>query len=379
MKKVTFAYIFPALLGILILTSSCGNSEEGQAQAAAQQQTPTLPVIEIPARTVTGYNSYPTSIEGIVNSNVRAKIQGYIQEVLVDEGEKVKKGQPLFKLETQSLSQDANAAQANVNAAQVEVDKLQPLVEKDIISNVQLETAKAQLQQAKSSYSSIAANIDYATVKSPVDGYVGAIPYRQGNLVGPTDQMPLTVVTVINKVYAYFSMNESDYLTFLQDTEGETRQKKVDNFPEISLVLTNGTVFDQKGKIQTVTGQVNQNTGTVSFRAIFDNPEQLITNGNSGTIQIPVTYEDVAVIPQPSTYEQQGHILVYKVMDSNKVQSTTIKTKATVGNLYIVESGVKKGDMIVAKGAGSLQPNATIKPKKIKFDSVAKPVEQLFQ
>ena len=364
--------------GVLMLIS-CGDDKSNQQQAQAQQQAMPLPVVTITTKTVTGYNSYPTRIEGIVNSDVRAKVQGYIQEVLVDEGEKVRKGQPLFKLETQSLTQDANAAKASVNAAQVEVDRLAPLVEKDIISEVQLETAKAQLEQAKSQYESISASIGYATVKSPVDGYVGSIRLRQGTLVGPNDTTPLTTVSDIEQVYAYFSMNESDYLNFIQSTKGESRQEKVDNFPEVSLVLTNGATYEEKGKIQTVTGQVNQNTGTVSFRAIFDNPNQLITNGNSGTIKIPVTYEDATVVPQNSTFEQQGKVLAYKVGEDNKVASAAIETKAAIGNLYVIESGLQKGDKIVAKGAGKLRPGAEIQPQEVAFDSIAKPVDQLFQ
>ena len=364
--------------GVLMLIS-CGDDKSNQQQAQAQQQAMPLPVVTITTKTVTGYNSYPTRIEGIVNSDVRAKVQGYIQEVLVDEGEKVRKGQPLFKLETQSLTQDANAAKASVNAAQVEVDRLAPLVEKDIISEVQLETAKAQLEQAKSQYESISASIGYATVKSPVDGYVGSIRLRQGTLVGPNDTTPLTTVSDIEQVYAYFSMNESDYLNFIQSTKGESRQEKVDNFPEVSLVLTNGATYEEKGKIQTVTGQVNQNTGTVSFRAIFDNPNQLITNGNSGTIKIPVTYEDATVVPQNSTFEQQGKVLAYKVGEGNKVSSAAIETKAAIGNLYVIESGLQKGDKIVAKGAGKLRPGAEIQPQEVAFDSIAKPVDQLFQ
>jgi len=365
--------------GVLMLIS-CGDDKSNQQQAQqAQQQAQPFPVIKITTKTVTGYNSFPTRIEGIVNSGVRAKVQGYIQEVLVDEGEKVRKGQALFKLETQSLTQDANAAKASVNAAQVEVDRLAPLVEKDIISEVQLETAKAQLEQAKSQYESITANIGYATVKSPVDGYVGSIRLRQGTLVGPNDTTPLTTVSDIEQVYAYFSMNESDYLNFIQSTEGDTRQEKVNNFPEVSLVLTNGETYEEKGKIQTVTGQVNQNTGTVSFRAIFDNPNQLISNGNSGTIKIPITYEDATVVPQNSTFEQQGKVLAYKVGEGNKVESTGVETKAAIGNLYVVKSGLKEGDQIVAKGAGKLRPGAQIQPQEVPFDSIAKPVDQLFQ
>ncbi|SFU60767.1 membrane fusion protein, multidrug efflux system [Pustulibacterium marinum] len=377
MKTIPFARIF--VIATTLALFSCGNKEENAQQGAAQAQATPATVITIPSKTVIGYNSYPTSIEGIVNSGARAKVQGYIQDVLVDEGQKVRKGQALFKLETQSLTQDAGAAKASVNAAQVEVDKLKPLVEKNIISNVQLETAKANLEQAKSNYESIIANIGYATVKSPVDGYVGAIPYRQGALVGPSDTTPLTTVSDITQVYAYFSMSEADYLTFLQTAEGETREEKIKNFPEITLVLANGETYAEKGKIQTVTGQVDQNTGTVSFRAIFDNPNQLITNGNSGTIKIPVTYKDAPVIPQNSTFEQQGNIISYKVTSDNKTETAKITTKATVGNLYVVASGLKAGDKVVAQGVSKLRAGTEIQPKEVAFDSIAKPVKQLFQ
>ena len=378
MKKRIFNYLVPALLGVLVFTSCGDDKSSGEAQGQAQQ-VQQLPVISIPQQTLTGYSSYPASIEGIVNSGVRAKIQGYISDVLVDEGAKVRKGQPLFKLETQSLTQDANAARANVNAAQVEVDKLKPLVEKNIISSVQLETAKAQLEQAKSSYESIAANISYATVKSPVDGYVGAIPYREGALVGPSYTTPLTTVADIEQVYAFFSMNESEYLNFIQKTEGSSLQEKIENFPEVVLILANGKEYEHKGKIETVTAQVDRTTGTVSFRAIFDNPNQLITNGNSGTLKIPNVYSEVPVVPLNSTFEQQGKIIAYKVDSDNKAQTTEIIPRATIGNLYVVESGVETGDKIIAKGANKVRPGTTIQPNEVPFDSIAKPAKQIFQ
>ncbi|MBQ52357.1 MAG: efflux transporter periplasmic adaptor subunit [Leeuwenhoekiella sp.] len=378
MKKRIFNYLVPALLGVLVFTSCGDDKSSGEAQGQAQQAQQ-LPVISIPQQTLTGYSSYPASIEGIVNSGVRAKIQGYISDVLVDEGAKVRKGQPLFKLETQSLTQDANAARANVNAAQVEVDKLKPLVEKNIISSVQLETAKAQLEQAKSSYESIAANISYATVKSPVDGYVGAIPYREGALVGPSDTTPLTTVADIEQVYAFFSMNESEYLNFIQKTEGSSLQEKIENFPEVVLILANGKEYEHKGKIETVTAQVDRTTGTVSFRAIFDNPNQLITNGNSGTLKIPNVYSEVPVVPLNSTFEQQGKIIAYKVDSNNKAQTTEIIPRATIGNLYVVASGVEPGDKIIAKGANKVRPGTTIQPNEVPFDSIAKPAKQIFQ
>src|SRR5690606_18404092 len=222
-------------------------------------------------------------------------------------------GQTLFRIETQALSQDAGAARANINAAQVEVDKLKPLVEKNIISPVQLTTAEARLAQAKANYNSIVANIDYATIKSPVNGYVGSIPHREGALVSPADPTPLTTVSVTNEVYAFFTMNERDYLNFIQEAKGENLNEKIKNFPPVELELVNGEIYKHKGKIETVTGQVNASTGTVSFRATFPNPNRILANGNSGKIRIPKTYENAVVVPEASTFEQQGIVYVYKV------------------------------------------------------------------
>jgi len=367
--------IIPSLA--LFLLASCGN-KDGNQQAAQTQAAP-FPVSQLESKTVTGSQEYPTNIEGIINSDVRAKATGYIQKVYVDEGQKVQKGQILFKLETQSLSQDAGAAKARINVAQVEVDKLIPLVEKNIISPVQLETAKANLAQAKANYSSISANIDYATVKSPVNGYVGAINFREGSLVSPNDDTPLTTVSDIQQVYAFFNLNESDYLNFLENTKGKTLDEKIKNFPEVSLLLANGNTYPEKGKIQTSTGQISRNTGTVSFRAVFNNPNQLLTNGNSGRIQIPVVYENAIVVPQEATLDQQGHIVLFKVGENNTITSTLVTIKGRVNNLYVVESGVKAGDKIVVNGIGKLRNDMPITPQNVPFDSIIKPISPLFK
>lgn len=368
-------YSFAVLGMVAILFSSC---KEEQQQAPQQQALP-LAVTEVPQKNVTAHTVYPTTIEGMINSEVRAKVSGYIQKVLVDEGQKVRKGQALFKLETQSLSQDAEAAKARVNVAQVEVNKLKPLVEKNIISEVQLETAKANLAQAKSTYNSVVANIGYATVTSPVDGFVGAIPYREGSLVSATSAKPLTTVASIERVFAYFSMNETEYLDFLQQTEGKTLQDKIANFPKVELQLANGQTYEQKGTIETVTGQIDANTGTVSFRAVFDNPNMLLTNGNSGTIKIPNTYENALVVPQSATYEQQGQTYVYTVGEGNAATSTLITVEDKTDLFYIVNSGVKAGDLIVVKGIGKLRNGMPIQPQKVAFDSIVKPIKPLFQ
>lgn len=378
MKKKNLIHSLPIALGILLLFSSCGDDKSAR-QAQMAQQAPTLPVVAIPTKTVTAYTTYPTSIEGIVNSQVQAKISGYITDVLVDEGQKVKKGQTLFRLETQTLNQDAAAAKANVNAAQVEVDKLKPLVDKNIISNVQLETAKAKLQQAKSGYNSIAANIDYGNIKSPLDGYVGSINLRKGALVSPSSQIPMTTVADISKVYAYFSMNEKEYLDFIQNAEGKTIEEKIKKMPKVRLLLANGSLYEEEGTIETINSQVNANTGSISFRAVFDNPSRILTNGNSGKIQIPKVFTDALVVPQESTFEQQGSVYVYKVGQDSTATSTKIGIAAEVDNLYVVNAGLDKGEKIVAKGANKLRGNTKIKPQEMPFDSIAKPIEKVFR
>lgn len=366
------------LLGISLFFAACGGENNNQSPYGQQQAMP-YPVITIPSETVTAYVSYPTSLEGVINSEVRAKASGFITRVLVDEGEKVRKGQTLFTLETQSLSEDAAAAQANVNAAQVEVNKLIPLVEKNIISNVQLETAKAKLAQAKSGYNSIAANIGYATIKSPVDGYVGAIPFREGALISPTSQVPLTTVANIDKIYAFFSMNEKKYIDFIQNTKGETRSERIKNLPKVRLRLANGKLYDQEGTIETINSQVNSSTGTVSFRAVFDNPAGLLSSGYSGLIEIPTIYVDATVVPAMSTFERQGITYVYKVQGDTMAVSTSIDIVDRTNNIIVVGEELKPGDKIVAQGVAKLRDQALIIPQPIEFDSIAKGLEKVFK
>ncbi|MEO9954897.1 efflux RND transporter periplasmic adaptor subunit [Nonlabens sp.] len=374
MKKNNIYVIL--ILSVFFTLTSCGNKEE---QALPQAPPPSLPVTSLELKTVTGYTDYPATIEGIVNSDVRAKTTGYIEKVYVDEGQKVRKGQLLFKLETQSLSQDASAAKALINVAQVEVDKLIPLVQKNIISPVQLETAKANLAQAKANYSGVSANIGYATIKSPIDGYVGSINFREGALISPNDVNALTTVSEIDQVYAFFSFNEAQYIDHLQRSEGKSKEERIKNSPDLSLILANGKEYSEKGRIQTSTGQINQNTGTIQIRAAFDNPNEILTNGNSGKIRFPIEYKDAIVVPQSATFEQQGDILIFKLDEDNTVSTAILKIQGSVDNLYVVESGLELSDKIVISGASKLKNGMTISPVETSFEEATKPVPTLFR
>lgn len=366
-------------LGLTIILSSCGGKNANQNKGSQIKKVNT---IQLPLRDITTHKTYTARIEGVINSEARPKIAGYITDVLVDEGQRVHKGQVLFKLETVALNEEAVAAQANIHAAQVQVDQLIPLVEKNIVSENQLATAEARLSQAKATYQSIQANIGYATVKSPVDGYVGQIRIRKGNLVSPNDPQPLTTVSDINEVYAYFSMNEKEYLDFLMESEGETREEKIKNLPEVTLIMANGHAYPNKGKIQTINSQIDRRTGTIDFRAVFNNESRFLTNGSTGKIQVPSIYKDVIVVPQNSTYSQQDKTYVMKVQKSDS--GTFVVTKPfeildEIRNFYIVAEGVEEGEEIVAAGVGQLSSGERIEPVLHEFDSIIKPEKVVYE
>jgi membrane fusion protein (multidrug efflux system) len=328
--------------------------------------------------TLTTWRAYPANIEGTNTSEVRAKVSGYITNVLVKEGQQVRKGQVLFELETQSLSAEADALQANVDAAQLEVDKLGPLVEQNIVSPVQLHTAEARLAQARSSYQSTMASIGYARIKSPVDGVVGTIHYRKGALVNAQDRLPLTRVSAIGKVYGRFAMNEKDFLTFMNSAEGGTIDEKIKNKPKIKLQLANGETYSHEGVIETVSGDVDPTTGTVSFRATFDNPQGLLRDGSSGTVLLPEYFENAPVVPALSTFEQQNKTLVY-VVQGDTLVAAAIDVLAQVDKLYVIGKGkVDAGTIILAKGANKLRPGTHIIPRQVPIDSITQSFTTVF-
>lgn len=380
------------LLAMFLILVGC-NKE----QSAPPQEAKPYPVFKVVKKDMIGYDEFPTKIQGINNNDVRAKIQGYITQVLVDEGQYVQKGQILFKLETNTLNQSATAAKAGinaskanieaakarVNAAEVEVNRLKPLVERNIISPVQLETANANLMNAKSqlaqaqanygqssaSYQEVQANINYAVIRSPISGVVGKINQREGSLVGPSSPLPITTVSETNKVYAYFSMNESQYFNFLNNTEGNTIDEKLANTPNVDLILANGQKYGETGRIEAVTGQIDPQAGTIQFRASFDNKNKILSNGNSGSIRIPEFYTNATIVPEQATFEQQGLVYVYLVKNDT-VRATKVDITKRIDNLAIISNGINVGDDIVASGVGILRDGSAIKPMPIKLEEL---------
>ena len=364
MKRISITSFIIALLLV-----SCGKKEE---QQMPPQGPMPFPVEKVVKQDAVVFQEYTANLEGQQNVEIRPKVNGFIQKIFVDEGQMVKKGQLLFKLETQTLSQDASAAKAMVQAAQVEVNRLKPLVDRKIISNVQLETANAKLAQAKSAYGSIAANIGYATITSPVNGVVGSLPYREGSLVSATNEMPLTTVSDSKIIRAYFTMNEKQLLTFNKTFSGATTVEKLKNVPAVSLILVDDSEYNQKGKIVTVNGLVNSQTGTTEFRAEFNNPEGLLRSGSTGIVRLPIEQKNVILVPQNAVFEVQGKQFIYVVEAENKVKSTLITTNGVSGMNFIVTKGLSEGDLIVVEGASKLKDDTPIIPQEKNANTTAK-------
>ncbi|WP_321308467.1 efflux RND transporter periplasmic adaptor subunit [Marinifilum fragile] len=367
-------YLFAGIIILLLGFTSCKKGNQAQAGHGPMP----FPVQTVEKSNVTTYNEYAANIEGMQNIEIRPKVDGFIDEIYIDEGDQVTKGQLLFKLSAETLSQQVKAAKANIKvaeaqvfSAQVEVDKITPLVEKNIISSIQLKTAKsnlnaakAQLAAAKAQYQNAKENLDYTMIKSPVDGIIGSLPYKVGSLVGRTEAKPLTTVSNIKNVYAYFTLNEKQLLQFNRQLNGNTANEKIKKMPEVELVLADGSLYDFKGKIETINGMVNPRTGSISYRAIFPNPNNLLRSGISGKVKMPSNMNDIVLLPQKATYELQGKKFVYLVGKENKVESKEVIIANTIDNHFVVKAGVNPGEQYVIDGLIKLRDGMQIIPQK---------------
>ena len=382
MIKIKLLGYISGILMLAVVLYSCASKQAG----GPPPQAPQLPVMSVTSAPATTYLEFPASLEGKVNVEVRPQVTGYLEKIFVDEGAYVKAGQPLFKIDARVYAEQLNsassnqlAAEANVERAQVEVDRLAPLVAANVISEVQMKTAKANLEaakaavaQTKASAGSARINVGYTLVTAPVSGYIGRIPYKIGALVTNNDAQPLTLLSDVREIYAYFSMSEPDFIAFKNNFAGNTLQEKLKQAPPVELILADNTPFAQKGRIETIEGQFNKTTGAISFRATFPNADGVLRTGNTGKVRLAQQVPAAITIPQEATFEIQDKVFVYTVGDSNKVASRPISVAGKTANYYFISEGLKAGEKIVLSGTGSLRDGAVITPQPVSADSVLK-------
>jgi membrane fusion protein (multidrug efflux system) len=371
---------------ILLSFTGCRNeSAKGESPTAAAPLAE-YPVLTMSKRQTTLFKDYPATIQGEQNIEIRPKIDGYIESIYVDEGSSVKAGQLLFRINAPQYEQavrsaqaDIKIAEANVNSARMQVEKVRPLVEKDIISKYELESAEYNLQsrqaalaQAQANLSNSRTNLSYTAVTSPVNGVVGMIPYRLGSLVSSNTAEPLTTVANVGNIFAYFSVNEKETLEFSRNTKGTTIPERLSTLPPVTLILADGSEYEKKGKVETASGIISNQTGAATLRATFPNPGRHIQSGSSGKIRIPQTFDSVLLVPQPSTYELQGKRFVYLVEPTGKLKATQIDVLegTSDGVFFVVENGLKAGDKIVMDGINGLKDGMQIRSATANADSL---------
>jgi membrane fusion protein, multidrug efflux system len=347
------------ILLVLVALQSCKSPAAGTGYTALPPAI--LPVISISNRSFTTYREYTASLEGSNDIEIRPQASGYIEKIFVDEGAFVKKGQPIFKINDQPYLEALNnasaslaVAKANQASAEINMNKLEPLVQNQVISPIQLKTAKAAydaatayVAQAEAMVGNAKINIGYSLIKAPVDGYIGRIHIKIGSLAGLSSPDPLTNISEVKDVRAYFSVSETAFLRFKDEYPGKTIEEKIKNLPPVELILSDNTVYPEKGKVEMVSGQFAAGTGAIPFRASFPNPNGVLRSGNTGRVRISVLQPDGLVIPQESTYELQDKVFVFVLGDSNKVVNTSVQLGGRAGNYYLVEKGIKAGDKIV--------------------------------
>jgi RND family efflux transporter MFP subunit len=337
-------------------------------------------VIPVIAGNTTITKVYSSTIEGVINVEIRPQVSGYLTKILADEGAFVKTGQSLFLIDDKAYREQLNtamgalhAAEANMESAKISLDKQIPLVKANVVSDITLQTAKAgynaakaAVEQASAAVQSARINVGYCTITAPVNGYLGRFPFRLGSLVSPAGTEPLTMLSDIHNVNAYFSMAESDFIRFRQQYSGATIVQQLGKMPPVELQLADGGIYGEKGRISAVEGQFDKSTGSITLRATFPNGKTLLRSGNTGKILITQNLNNVMLIPIASTVEIQEKVYVYKVDANNKVKQTMLQIDGKSGGNYIVSEGIKDGEKIVTKGFERLQDGMTILPEPAK-------------
>ncbi len=351
---------------VAMLLSACGGAtESGEAVE--------YPILSVSTSNETLDKSYSATIRGRQDIDIYPQISGKITSVRVKEGEVVRKGQTLFVIDRVPYEAALRVAEANLAAAKVGVESAEleynstkELFANDVVSSYELQqslnslhSAQATLAQMEAQQIDAANNLSYTEVTSPSNGVVGTIPYREGALVSASMATPLTTVSDNSEMYVYFSMDENSLLDMLQ--QYGSVEKALAQMPDVQLQLSNGSIYNHTGRVESISGVISQTTGTVSLRAIFANPDRLLHSGANGSILFPEHYDNVITIPQESTFELQDKVLVYKVEDGVTRSTQITVSPISDGRKYIVTGGLEVGDQIIAAGAGLLKEGMPVK------------------
>jgi membrane fusion protein (multidrug efflux system) len=366
-----FLFRLPLVL-IWVVLIACSKSGSSDAPVVSE-----FPVTQVIRKDTVLFHQYVVDIHAVRNVEIRARVQGYLDFIYVDEGQFVKAGQLLFKINDEEYKAEEARARAAVNSAiaeeqsmQLEVERVSILVEKNVVSQTELRLAKAKVEMAKAKVEEekshlLKAKIRYAhtSIKAPFDGVVDRIPFKIGSLIN--EGHLLTTLFDSDFVYAYFRVSEKEYLEYIKSHPDDRRSDNVE------LIQADGNFHPKAGKIETLEGEFDTSTGTIAFRAKFPNPQHILKHGSSGKIRLSNSIENALLIPQKATFEIQDKTFVYLVDKDNKLKVRSFVPGSRLSYYYIVESGLNEGDRIIYEGIKEARDGMQIKPYTVLSDSVS--------
>jgi len=379
---------FLAVAAATVLLCACGGKKGGMSLGDNE-----FPVETVSASSAESQTSYPATIKGMQDVEIRPKVAGFITKINVKEGQAVGAGQTLFEIDNatyQAAVRQAeaavNSAKSALNTAKLTYDNNKQLYDNKVIGDYQLQSsantysnAQASLAQAQAALASAKETLSYCYVKSPSAGVIGQIPYKVGALVSSSSASALTTVSNISSMDVYFSMTEKDVLSMTK-AQGNT-QTAIAALPDVRLKLADGTIYEHPGKVTKMSGVIDATTGSVQLIARFPNPGKVLKSGGSGSIIIPKANSAAIVVPMASTTEVQNKIFVYTVGKDNKVKYTEVKVDPqNDGNNYVIIEGLNIGDRYVTNGLTKLTNGMEIKPiTKAQYEKKLKDAEKLSQ
>lgn len=361
--------LFIATIAAMIV--SCGGKRGGMPDFGDDE----YPVVTVGTSSSASQTTYPATIKGIQDVEIRPKVAGFITRINVREGQSVGAGQVLFVIDNATYqaavrqSQAAvNTAKAQLNTAKLTYENNQKLYEQNVIGDYELmtaknsyETAQASVAQAEAGLASARETLSFCYVKSPASGVIGSLPYKVGAMVSASSVPALTTVSNNSSMEVYFSMTEKDILDMTK-TSGSA-QAAISAMPTVKLQLADGSIYNHPGKVTKMSGVIDPATGSAQLIAVFQNPNRLLKSGGSGSIIVPHDNNSAIVIPQSCVSEVQDKKFVYTVTKDNKVKYTEIKVAPqNDGNNYVVVEGLNVGDRYVTNGITKLTDGMEIKP-----------------
>ncbi|MCC6186467.1 MAG: efflux RND transporter periplasmic adaptor subunit [Chitinophagaceae bacterium] len=346
----------------ILLASSCNSNKK------EKQKENKYPVVQVLEKDTSFHQQYVADIQANKNVEIHARLSSIIEQIYVDEGQSVKKGQLLFRLnddELQIALNKANAllnsAKADAKVAEVEMERVKLLVARKIISESELDLAEAKLnafnaktEEARAEKAAVQKRLSYTSITSPFEGVIDRLPLKVGSLVA--EGSLLTTISDIHSVLVYFFIAENEYFKLMQLKTDTTRKR------DVSLILADGSTYAYPGKLMPAESEIDESTGAIAFRADFPNPERLLKHGASGTLLIAQPSVKVLLVPQKSVLEIQDKNFVFLLGKDNVVKMKSFETAQRIDGYYVVKSGLSTNDVIVYEGIQSISDGAKIVP-----------------